>query len=84
MMVDMSTREILAAGWRNLWNIARMLDSKQEVRNKRLSCYTMNDYSDSDTVSFTDQCLPFDIASVEDDYFESKEAKAERYEKYRN
>ena len=26
--VDMKTREVLAAGWRNIWNIARMLQVK--------------------------------------------------------
>ena len=37
------TKEILAAGWRNIHNIARILASRKISREKVISAYTSNE-----------------------------------------
>ena len=78
----MKTREVLAAGWRNIWNIARMLEVKQHERERHLSCYTLTDESSVESKNYG--FLPFEVASADDNEEESMQRKAERYERYRS
>lgn len=81
--IDLNTREVIAAGWRNLWNISKIIDSRMIERDKRLSCYTMNDDSQSEKDINSDEGLPFYEASDEDESELLAKSKAVRYEKYR-
>ncbi len=76
--LDSQAKEILAAGWRNLWNISMMLAGQKHEKKNRLSCYTLD--GDSDI-----PMIPFDVESDENDSEDERALlQAQRYERYRN